>query len=187
MLGKILARPRALFADQFEVSASGFLYRRSFKGIAALIAAAITCLPASAAFAEMSPLETVVRMHKALFEADPATMDALLHPDYHGLSLQGPLDHRSIYVESRRKAIDEVKHIKPGDWEVRFLKTESQIDANGLAHVWAKYVFYFKGAPDHCGHESYGLFHGVGGWKIISFADTDNALAGKSVAEVCPD
>ena len=187
MLGKIPARLRALFADQFEVSGNGYLYRRAFKGLAAIFGLAAICLSASAAFAEMSPLETVERMHKALFEADPATMDALLHPDYHGLSLQGPLDHRYIFVESRRKAIDEVKHIKPGDWEVRFLKTETQIDGNGLAHVWARYVFFFKGKPDHCGHESYGLFHGVSGWKIISFADTDNALAGKSVAEVCPN
>src|SRR5215469_2379667 len=153
----------------------------------AVTAAAAMCLPAGAAFAEMSPLETVERMHKALFEADPATIDRLLHPDYHGLSLQGPLDHRTIFVESRKKAVDEVKGIKPGDWEVRFLKTETEIDANGLAHVWAKYVFYFKGKMDHCGYESYGLFNGANGWKIISFADTDNMLAGKSVADVCPD
>ena len=161
--------------------------KKAFPRCAATIAVAVLCLPAPAAFAEMPPLETVERMHKALFDADPATMDALLHPDYHGLSLQGPLNHRSIYVETRQKAIDEVKEIKPGDWEVRFLKTETQIDGNGLAHVWAKYVFYYKGKPDHCGHESYGLFHGPGGWKIISFADTDNALGGKSVAAVCPD
>jgi len=153
----------------------------------AVIATGFLCLSASAVFAEMSPLETVERMYKALFEADPATIDALLHADYQGLSLQGPLDRRTIYVETRQKAIDEVKEIKPGDWDVRFLKTETEIDGNGLAHVWAKYVFYFKGKPDHCGHESYGLFHGAGGWKIISFADTDNALGGKSVAEICPD
>jgi hypothetical protein len=36
----------------------------------------------------------------------------------------------------------------------RFLTTSTQIDANGIAHVWARYVFYYKGATSHCGYES---------------------------------
>ena len=37
------------------------------------------------------------------------------------------------------------------------------------------------------GAESYGLFRDGGTWKIVSFADTDNALKGRSADEVCPD
>lgn len=56
----------------------------------------------------------------------------------------------------------------------------------GLAHVWAKYVFYFSGKPDHCGTESYSLFRTQQGWKIFSFADTDTPLHESAAAEVCP-
>jgi hypothetical protein len=76
-------------------------------------------------------------------------VDSLLHPDYHGISLQGPRDKRHIYVETREKAVSDVASLKPGDWDARFLSTSTQIDPNGMAHVWARYVFYFKGAPNH--------------------------------------
>jgi hypothetical protein len=70
---------------------------------------------------------------------------------------------------------------------VRFLSTATRVDPNGLAHVWARYVFLYKGVLDHCGFESYGLFRTSEGWKVISFADTDNPLKGKPVDEVCPE
>jgi hypothetical protein len=135
---------------------------------------------------ERSPLQTVELLHKALREADAATVDSLLHPHYRGLSLQGPLGHRHIYVETRAKAVSEVAGLKPGDWDVRFLSTATQIDPNGMAHVWARYVFYFKGAPNHCGYESYTLYQSSEGWKVVSFTDTDNPLSGRSPDNVCP-
>jgi hypothetical protein len=60
-------------------------------------------------------------------------------------------------------------------------------ERGGIEPVSARYVCYYKGAPNHCGYESYGLFHDRGIWKIISFADTDNVLKGRSVNEVCPE
>ena len=36
-------------------------------------------------------------------------------------------------------------------------------------------------------YESYDLFKTSEGWKIISLADTDNPLNGKSADEVCPE
>jgi hypothetical protein len=139
-----------------------------------------------AAPSERSPLQTIELLHKALREADSATVDSLLHPDYHGISLQGPRDHRHIYIETREKAVSDVAGLKPGDWDVRFLSTSTQIDPNGMAHVWARYVFYLKGKPNHCGFESYTLYQSTDGWKVVSFADTDNPLNGRSVADVCP-
>jgi hypothetical protein len=136
---------------------------------------------------ERSPLQTIELLHKALRDADSATVDSLLHPDYHGISLQGPRDHRHIYVETRAKAVSDVAALKPGDWDVRFLRALTEIDPNGMAHVWARYVFYFKGAPNHCGYESYTLYQGAEGWQVVSFADTDNPLNGRNVAEVCPE
>ena len=154
--------------------------------LATFLTVLLISLTVVAALPTRSPLETVELLHKALRDADPKIVDSLLHPDYHGVSLQGSLDHRKIYVETRAKAISDVATLKPGDWDVRFLSTSIQTDPNGMAHVWARYVFYFKGAANHCGYESYTLYQTADGWKVVSFADTDNPLDGRSPDEVCP-
>lgn len=136
---------------------------------------------------DLSPLQTVELLHKAMAEGDATRPAALLHPDYRGVSLQGASDQRHVYVETRDKAVRDIAALHAGEWQIRFLKTSTHIDSNGMAQVWARYVFYYKGAPNHCGYESYGLFRDGGTWKIVSFADTDNALKGRSVDEVCPD
>jgi hypothetical protein len=143
--------------------------------------------PLPAVCADLSPLQTVERLHKAMFEADAATAAAVLHAEYRGVSLQGPLDHRHVYTETRSKAVDDIAKLHRGEAEIRFLKTSTLFDSNGMAHVWARYVFYDQGVANHCGYESYGLFRAGGDWKIISFADTDNHLQGRSVDEVCPE
>ena len=160
--------------------------RTRFFFLASFLAFLLPPLTLLAAPPDRSPLQTIELLHKALRDADSATVDSLLHPDYHGISLQGPRDKRHIYVETREKAVSDVASLKLGDWDVRFLSTSAQIDPNGMAHVWARYVFYFKGAPNHCGCESYTLYQGADGWQVVSFADTDNPLNGHSVAEVCP-
>jgi hypothetical protein len=152
-----------------------------------LLCAGLLAAPGLAGADTLSPLQTVERLHRAMFEADPVTIKALLHPEYHGISLQGPREHRHIYTESREKAVSDVAKLKPHDWEVRFLKTSTQTDPNGMAHVWARYVLHFKGIASHCGFESYGLYRDNEGWRVISFADTDNPLQGRSVDDVCPD
>lgn len=144
-------------------------------------------LSMAAAAQDLSPLQTVELLHKAMAQADAATAAALLHADYRGVSLQSASEHRHVYVETRDKAVGDIAALHAGDWQIRFLKTSTLIDSNGMAHVWARYVFYYKGAPNHCGYESYGLFRDRGTWKIISFADTDNALNGGSVEDVCPE
>lgn len=161
------------------------MWTRSFSLVTSLgVFLAPVKLPAAPP--ERSPVQTIELLHKALRDADPATVNSLLHPDYHGVSLQGPLDHRHIYVETREKAVCDVAGLKPGDWEVRFLSTSTQTDPNGMAHVWARYVFFFKGSPNHCGYESYTLYQTAEGWKVVSFTDTDNPLNGRSPDDVCP-
>ena len=150
-------------------------------GLILILASALAAPP------DRSPLQTIELLHKALRDADPTTIDSLLHPDYHGISLQGPLEHRHIYIETREKAVSDVASLKPNEWDVRILSSSTQIDPNGMAHVWARYVFYFKSAPNHCGYESYTLYQSANGWKVVSFADTDNPLNGRSVADVCPE
>jgi hypothetical protein len=133
-----------------------------------------------------SPLQTIELLHKAFRDADAVAVDSLLHEAYHGISLGGSPDHRQIYVETRAKAVSDVAALKPGSWDVRILSASTKIDPNGMAHVWARYVFYFNGKPNHCGYESYSLYESGRTWKVVSFADTDNPLNGKSAAEVCP-
>jgi hypothetical protein len=133
-----------------------------------------------------SPLGVIERLHQAMRDADAKTADRLLHASYQGLSLQGAKESRHVFVETRDRAVGDIAKLKPGEWEVRFLSTATRVDRNGLAHVWARYVFLYKGTPNHCGYESYGLLKTPEGWKIISFADTDNPLNGKSADEVCP-
>jgi len=146
----------------------------------------ITSAAAAAMGDDLSPLQTVERLHQAMAEADAATAAALLHEDYRGMSLQGATDKRHVYVESKGKAVHDVAALHKGEWQIRFLKTTTQIDPNGMAHVWARYVFDLNGVPNHCGYESYGLLRDGTAWKIVSFADTDNALKGRGVDEVCP-
>jgi len=139
-----------------------------------------------AAEPQRSPIETIELLHTALRNADAKTVDSLLHEDYHGVSLQGPADHRHVYVETRTKAVSDVAGLHPGDWDVRVLSSSTRIDPTGMAQVWARYAFYFKGKPNHCGHESYVMYQSEQGWKIVSFADTDNPLNGRNVDKVCP-
>jgi len=154
----------------------------------ALSAFGILLAPAAAFAAgpQRSPIETIELLHTAFRNADLKLVDSLLPAEYHGVSLQGALDHRHIYIETRAKALSDIAGLQRGEWDVRILSSSTQIDPAGMAHVWAHYVFYFKGKPDHCGYESYGLYHTAEGWKVVSFMDTDNPLKGRSVEEVCP-
>jgi hypothetical protein len=167
----------------------GQLQRIASSLLFSLILCAAGCKPRTAApdvYAQ-SPLGAIERLHQAMRDADAKTVDLLLHPAYQGLSLQGAKGNRHVYVDTRDRAVSDIAKLEPGEWEVRFLGTATRIDPNGLAHVWARYVFFYKGTLDHCGYESYGLFKTPEGWKVISFADTDNALNGKSADEVCPE
>ena len=136
--------------------------------------------------AEPSPLATIEALHTALRNADRAMAESILHPAYSGVSLQGPAAARHVFVETRTRALDTIRTLERGSWDVKILDASERIDGNGMAHVWARYVFYLDGHPNHCGYESYVLYRDGGEWKVISFADTDNALDGKSVDAICP-
>jgi len=137
--------------------------------------------------AERSPLQTVQMMHDALREADRSKAASVLDPAYRGVSLQGPVTRRHVFIETRERAIETIETLQPRSWDVHILRATEHVDRNGMAHVWARYVFYLDGVPHHCGHESYVLFRTEEGWKIVTFADTDTLLQGRSWKAVCPD
>jgi hypothetical protein len=56
----------------------------------------------------LSPLQTVQTMHDALREADRAKAESVLHAEYRGVSLQGPVTDKHVFVETRRRAVETV-------------------------------------------------------------------------------
>lgn len=67
---------------------------------------------------DLSPLQTVELLHKAMAQADAATAAALLHADYRGVSLQGASEQRHVYVETRDKAVRDIAALHAGDWQI---------------------------------------------------------------------
>jgi len=56
-------------------------------------------------------------------------------------------------------------------YDERIVFTKVLIDAN-LASVWTDYKFYIGDKFSHCGVNSFQLFKGEDGWKIIYLVDT---------------
>jgi hypothetical protein len=56
-------------------------------------------------------------------------------------------------------------------YDERIVFTKILIDAN-LASVWTNYKFYIGDKFSHCGVNSFQLFKGDDGWKIIYIIDT---------------
>ncbi|RZL48200.1 MAG: hypothetical protein EOP00_09825 [Pedobacter sp.] len=56
-------------------------------------------------------------------------------------------------------------------YDERIVFTKVLIDAN-LASVWTDYKFYIGDKFSHCGVNSFQLFKGEDGWKIIYLIDT---------------
>lgn len=59
----------------------------------------------------------------------------------------------------------------PEKYDERIVFTKVLIDAN-LASVWTDYKFYVGEKFSHCGVNSFQLFKGEDGWKIIYIIDT---------------
>ena len=130
--------------------------------------------------------EAVHTLVDAWREASVTKAESVLHKDYRAESWQQSAKGRFLFLETRDELLTQMKGLRPGQWNVRLLRTEVSLDSNGLAIVWAKYEFDFEGKPDHCGHESYTLLHTPQGWKIVNFADSDTPLQGRQSVAVCP-
>lgn len=56
-------------------------------------------------------------------------------------------------------------------WDEHLLSMEMKID-DGLAQVWAPYIFYLGKKRLHCGVNSFQLVKTINGWKIQSIVDS---------------
>ncbi|MDH4472913.1 MAG: hypothetical protein QE487_09910 [Fluviicola sp.] len=56
-------------------------------------------------------------------------------------------------------------------WDEHLLSIEIKID-DGIAQVWAPYIFYLGEKQLHCGVNSFQLVKTINGWKILSIVDS---------------
>jgi len=81
-------------------------------------------------------------------------------------------DGKSIVkTESVDAFIKSIGAPHPEKYDERIVFTKILIDAN-LASVWTDYKFYVGEKFSHCGVNSFQLFKGDDGWKIIYIIDT---------------
>jgi hypothetical protein len=76
-----------------------------------------------------------------------------------------------VRTENVSDFIKSVGAPHPEKYDERIVITKVLIDAN-LASVWTDYKFYVGEKFSHCGVNSFQLFKGEDGWKIIYIIDT---------------
>lgn len=76
-----------------------------------------------------------------------------------------------VSTESLNNFIKSVGTPHSEKYDERIVFTKVLIDAN-LASVWTDYKFYIGDKFSHCGVNSFQLFKGEDGWKIIYLIDT---------------
>jgi hypothetical protein len=101
---------------------------------------------ASDAAAQRSALAAVETYVSAMRAGDAAAAAAVLHPDYRVTSWQSAGGEHHLFLDTRAGELAAISKLKPGEWEVRLLRTRVAIDPNGMANVWAKYEFYSFGS-----------------------------------------
>lgn len=76
-----------------------------------------------------------------------------------------------IRTESVDGFVKSITAPHPEKYDERIVFTKVLIDGN-LASVWTDYKFYIGEKFSHCGVNSFQLFKGEDGWKIIYIIDT---------------
>ena len=77
----------------------------------------------------------------------------------------------TVRTESIDGFIKSIAAPHPEKYDERIVFTKVLIDGN-LASVWTDYKFYVGDKFSHCGVNSFQLFKGEEGWKIIYLIDT---------------
>lgn len=76
-----------------------------------------------------------------------------------------------VRTESVDNFIKSIGAPHPEKYDERIVFTKVLVDGN-LASVWTDYKFYIGDKFSHCGVNSFQLFKGENGWKIIYIIDT---------------
>src|SRR4029077_18478425 len=132
----------------------------------------------------MSVLRTVQTLLDGWREADPAKLEAALHPDFREVTLLLQDGKWNFAIEGRDRLINTITRIAKGAWDDQLVDPEIHVDGP-IAVVWSHYKFTVRftengvaHSPSHCGVETFQLYRTDTGWKIVNFADTH--------ADTCP-
>lgn len=153
--------------------------RPCFAQTAALVAAMLPALSASAATTEeKSVLGVVQQLLDGWRNADASMLENALHRDFREVTLHLQNGTWNSAVVDRATLIGLMARIEKGAWNDRLLKPQLHVDGP-IAVVWSPYRFTvhyvengIRHSADHCGIETFQLYRTDGRWQIVNFADT---------------
>ncbi|WP_199138882.1 nuclear transport factor 2 family protein [Pedobacter sp. ASV12] len=127
-------------------------------------------------FAQTTEEEAVKTTINQLFEGMRKADTALVRQAFAKQNVMQTIvkgkDGKSIVrTESVDGFVKAVGTPHPEKYDERIVFTKVLVDAN-LASVWTDYKFYIGDKFSHCGVNSFQLFKGEEGWKIIYIIDT---------------
>ena len=124
-----------------------------------------------------NPDETAVKATiNALFDGMRTSDSTLIRKTFASKSIMQTIatnkeGKSSVRSESVDGFIKSIAAPHPERYDERIVFTKILIDGN-LASVWTEYKFYIGDKFSHCGVNSFQLFKGEDGWKIIYIIDT---------------
>jgi hypothetical protein len=142
----------------------------------------LLCLLSVPAYAGDTESGTVLKAVQGLLdgwrEADPAKVDAVLHPDFREVTYHLRDGKWEFSPVTRETLVALAGKLSKGSWDDKLLDPVVNVDGM-IATVWSHYRFQVNyvedgvaHAPVHCGVESFQLYKTDGQWKIVNFADT---------------
>ncbi len=115
---------------------------------------------------------TVNQLFEGMRKADTALVrQAFAKQNVMQTIVKGKDGKSTVRTESVDGFIKAVGTPHSEKYDERIVFTKVLVDAN-LASVWTDYKFYIGDKFSHCGVNSFQLFKGEDGWKIIYIIDT---------------
>jgi hypothetical protein len=115
-------------------------------------------------------MEVVERLFDAMRAGDSAAARSTFAADARLIATAGR-DGPQLRVDAVDRFLEAIGTPHDQVWDERVWDTEVRIDGP-LATVWTHYSFYLGDRLSHCGVDSFQMFRGSAGWKIVSVADT---------------
>ncbi|MDN5201782.1 nuclear transport factor 2 family protein [Fulvivirgaceae bacterium BMA10] len=132
------------------------------------------------------PEEEVMKVIDQLFDGMRAGDSAMVHATFDESVRMLTIGSRNGQPVMREGSLERFLTAvgTPHDaiWDEKIWDEEVKIDRN-MATVWVKYAFFLGTEFSHCGVNSFQLFKGTDGWKIINLSDTRS----KTNCEMPPD
>lgn len=122
--------------------------------------------------AEEAVKATINRLFDGMKKADTAMIRSAFAPKSTMETIAKNKDGKfAVRTESVSSFVKSIGMPHPEPYDERIVFTKILIDDN-LASVWTDYKFYVGDKFSHCGVNSFQLFKGEDGWKIIYVIDT---------------